>query len=166
MAATFDLIQSYTLPSNMTSFTISSIPSTYTDLTIICSVATSSGTEAYRMQFNGDTSSGLYSSLYSQSTGSSAANLDYGRYANNNDIRGIGRVGPLGATTVFEIMQYANTSRYKQVIALGGYGLGNTMISQGLWRNTNAINSITFGNNGAYTMLAGSTVNVYGIKAA
>lgn len=164
MATTFDLIQSYTLPSNMTSVTLNSIPSTYTDLTIFCMVATVSGSEAYRMQFNGDTTSGLYSSLYSQNTSSSG--LDYGRYANNNDIRGIGRVGPLGSTTVFEIMQYANTSRVKQVIALGGYGLGNTMISQGTWRNTAAINSITISNNGAYTMLAGSTINIYGIKAA
>lgn len=166
MPNTFDLIQSYTLPSNMTSVTLDNIPNTYTDLTIYCMVSTVSGTEAYRIQFNGDTTSGLYSSLYSQSTGSAAANLDYGRYANNNDIRGVGRVGPLGSTTVFEIMQYANTSRVKQVIALGGYGLGNTMISQGTWRNTNAINSITISNNGGYTMLAGSTINIYGIKAA
>jgi hypothetical protein len=153
--------------SSTTSITFTSVPSTYTDLELVIN-ARSVGSSDYaaRISFNGDTSSGLYSWRLIRGDGSSASSL---QYSNQNDI---------ALTTNYSIMQtpstirvnlqnYANSNvnktiigRFNQVNTAGGTASAYV----GLWRNTNAITSITVSIGGDY-FADGSTFSLYGIKA-
>jgi hypothetical protein len=71
---------------------------------------------------------------------------------------------------VIQIQNYANTTTHKTSISRTavpstGYGLAATI---GLWRNTNAINEITFVllGGGSTTFKSGTVFTIYGIKAA
>jgi hypothetical protein len=57
MPATFELIESYTLPSAQVSYTFNNIPQTYTDLCMIANVRTSAegGYIGFEVRFNGQT---------------------------------------------------------------------------------------------------------------
>ena len=69
---------------------------------------------------------------------------------------------------VFDILDYANTNKYKTVRNLNGLdknGSGALTFSSGLWMSTNAITNIKiFGNNGNWAQY--SHFALYGIKAA
>ena len=70
--------------------------------------------------------------------------------------------------TVIDILDYANTNKYKTVRALSGNdGTGDTSsrigLYSGVWMNTNAITSITITNDGN-TMLQYSHFALYGCK--
>ena len=57
-------------------------------------------------------------------------------------------------TFIIDILDYANTNKYKTTRALAGYdgnGSGGPSLDSGNWRNTNAITSIKLFNDGAYT---------------
>jgi hypothetical protein len=143
----------------------STLSQAYTDLEIVIN-ATSVGSSDYnaRISFNGDTSSGLYSWTLIRGNGSSASSL---RYSGQNDI---------AMTTNYSIMQtpstikvnlqnYSNSSVYKTI--LGRFSQvnpagGTSSAFIGLWRNTNAITSITVTIGGDY-FAEGSTFSLYGI---
>ena len=73
MPATYDKIATYTLPSATSSYTFTSIPSTYTDLVLVVSARMTGGggASAIQLQFNGDTGSN-YSITTLNGDGSSA----------------------------------------------------------------------------------------------
>ena len=75
-----------------------------------------------------------------------------------------------GSVCIMDILDYANTNKYKTSRSLFGYDLNNTngyiVFASGLWQNTNAISSITIipdnpanGNLNQY-----SRFSLYGIK--
>lgn len=163
---TYKPIASATISGSSTaSYTFSSIPSTYTDLELIIN-ATSVGASDYsaRISFNGDTSSGLYSWNLMRGTGSAYSAL---KYTAQNDI---------ALTTNYSIMQapstikvflqnYSSSSINKTL--LGRFSQSNSTggtasLFAGLWRNTNAISSVTVSIGGDY-FGAGSTFTLYGI---
>ena len=67
---------------------------------------------------------------------------------------------------VIDILDYANTNKYKTLRTLNGgdaNGSGNIQIESGSWRNTAAITSITLTHNGSgFTQY--SSFALYGIK--
>jgi hypothetical protein len=69
---------------------------------------------------------------------------------------------------IVQIQNYSNTTTYKT--ALSRYGSGGTssatLAGVGLWRNTNAITSITIGITDGFDFLSGAMFTLYGIKAA
>ena len=72
------------------------------------------------------------------------------------------------ASFVIDILDYANTSKYKTTKHLGGYdanGSGGIVLVSGLWQSTSAITSITFTPNVAL-WAQNSTFALYGIKGA
>jgi len=140
----------------------------YTDLVLVANftVATASGNLV--MTFNGDTTSGLYSKTQLEGTGTSAFS---GRTANANNI---GLDSNMGSDTtspsihILNLMNYANTSVFKTVLhRQSSFWSANpgTAARVGLWRNTNAITSITL-SNGAVNFNVGSTFSLYGIANA
>jgi hypothetical protein len=176
MPKTYEPIQTYTAPSAQSSVTLSSIPNTYTDLVLTCSLrataATFNATNFIEPTFNGDTSA-LYSLtgyLLRTSTITNASG------ANANNLRGVAGIATSDQTSgifshfTMNIMNYANTSIFKTVICTTRTG-GNLTAQDdvwnaaGLYRSTNAISSITFvpsiGN-----FETGCTFTLYGIKAA
>jgi len=164
MALTYEPISTQTLGSSVSSVTFSSIPSTYTDLVIIVNRITNQLDNLYA-QFNGDTGTNYsYTNVWGNgsSTGSSrgsntaTAYLDY--YAASEP----GFPNPV----IINIQNYANTTTYKTVLARGSNSARGVDASVVLWRNTSAINSIVFKNNGGGTFSSGSMFTIYGVKAA
>lgn len=163
MAATYEPIASTTLVSAAASVTLSSIPSTFTDLVLICHSSTSNATlSGIRWQFNGDTGSN-YSTTRLYGTGSAAGSARV-----SNDTEGIARlVSDAGTLTpnILHIMSYANTNVYKTVLAIGASNEYHVARNVSLWRNTAAVSSIYIYDVNA-NLDAGSTFSLYGIKAA
>jgi hypothetical protein len=152
------------------SVTFSGIPSTYTHLQVrtICQVSYSSNDyDSINYRFNSDTGSN-YAYHILRGNGSNAA---VGSGTSTDRAFAIYTALVSGSSSVFgtsiiDILDYANTNKYKTVRSIGGAdfnGSGGVGLSSGLWMNTNAINSITFANNNGnwnqYTQFA-----LYGIK--
>jgi hypothetical protein len=119
------------------------------------------------MTFNSDTGSN-YSDHYLYGNGSSAAS---GSGTNATKIRlwdyyGNGGTANIYGAGLVDILDYDNTNKFKTSRNLAGYdanGSGEIFLSSGLWRNTNAITSITLtAESGNYTQY--SSFALYGIK--
>jgi hypothetical protein len=153
---------------------LSSIPSTYTHLQIRYLVKTSRAAvnDYIRIEINGDTTSSNYRShsLYGNGTtayAETAANsLALGDVPGNTnaDMYGVG---------VIDILDYANTSKYKTVRTLQGYdqnsastGASWSGITSGLWMSTSAINSISIIVGTGPNFTNQTRFALYGIKGA
>lgn len=159
---TYKPIATHTLGSNVASYTLSSIPSTYTDLVLVINgqVVTSVTTIC---EFNGDTGSN-YSATELFGDGAVASSF---RNSLGMAIMGIGAQILSGSpfVSILNINNYSNTATYKTVLGRTNQtaqGL-NTMV--GLWRSTAAINSIKIsGYAGASGLTSGTTLTLYGIE--
>ena len=166
MASTYTPIATTTLGSAQSTVTLSSIPSTYTDLIIISQPKSTAAEGIVYIQFNsiGGTS---YSSTYLYGSGSSASS---GRRTNS----GLGVIAEnayatstAGNTTfVTQIMNYSNTTTYKTWLSRGNrIDAQGVEAMVGLCRDTSAISSVSFAIGGT-TFAAGSTFTIYGVKSA
>jgi hypothetical protein len=146
--------------------TFSSIPSTYTHLQLRLFMVGTNATMDVWGRFNSDTGAN-YMSQRIYGTGSSSAlaganltstKVDFFAYSNNTQ----------PACAVIDILDYANTSKYKTSRSLTGSdtnGSGFIEFTSGLWQSASAINSIViFPQVG--TFAAGTHAALYGIKGA
>ena len=154
MAVTYEKIATNTLGSATASVTFSSIPGTYTDLVLIVDSTITSGGVDTRIRINGDTSTN-YSRTYMYGDGSSTVS---GRNSTDDAIGS-------GSKTIHNVMNYSNTTTYKTAVARYGTAGSLTLAQTALWRSTAAITSLTILVLSS-TFTAGSTFNLYGIKAA
>lgn len=142
--------------------TFSSIPSTYKHLQIRAIAKASGSNFNPKMQFNGDTGSN-YSWHYLYGDGSSVtAGAGTTQAFIYNSI--ISTNANMYNAFIIDILDYANTSKYKTTRELSGEdrnGGGEIALWSGNWRSTSAITSITFSNGtfDNYTQYA-----LYGIK--
>ncbi len=67
--------------------------------------------------------------------------------------------------SIWNIMNYANTTTYKTTLQRGISVSESTELDASLWRNTAAITSIDISANGG-NLVSGSTFNLYGILGA
>lgn len=165
---TYVALDKVTIGTATASVTFSSISSAYTDLYIVGSVGVTAAADIF-LNFNGDTTSGLYSFTQLGGDGSSALSQ---RASNQNrvqlDFPGYAQT-TLGATNfTISVQNYSNSTTNKTSLTRfnnmgGAAGLG-TNATVGLWRNTNAITSVTLTASGT-TFLAGSTFSLYAIKS-
>lgn len=165
---TYVALDQTTISSATPSITFNSIPDTYTDLVVICYFsASSSNVVTPSLRFNGDTTS-AYSSTSVYGTGSTTTSV-----RNATTMMYLGDYAA-GITThapdpyILHINSYRNTSTYKSVLCR--YNQINSSnaevgITAGLWRNQNAISSITILSNGGQNYAVGSTFALYGIRA-
>ena len=156
--ATYEPIATYTATSNITDYTFTSIPGTYTDLVLISAGTVISGDYGHKLQFNGDTGSN-YSSTFLYGDGSSATS---GR--TTTAFLGA-RYGSGQSNGISHIMNYANTTTYKTGLSRGN-NPGALVISYvALWRSTAAITSIKVIPESS-SFVTGTTFTLYGIAAA
>lgn len=170
----YESIATSTVSSNTASVTFSSIPATYKHLQIRGlgrNSRTVDRVASFAMQFNSDTGTNyFYHRLYGDG---SAAGGD-GPGSATSSMIGIGVACDLNTAGIFgafvwDILDYANTSKYKTTKFLGGIDnnrtsdAGYSNLCGGLWNNTNAISSITLFPN-VDLWVAGSTFALYGIK--
>ena len=159
--STYTPIATTTLGSAVASYTFSSIPSTYTDLVLIVSVFSSGGGNTY-LRFNSDSSS-IYSRTQLSGNGSSAAS---GRVSNTNAgyIDAVPNQTP-SEVIIVNLQNYSNGQVYKTFLARANNAANGVQASVGLWRQTDAINSILIATDSG-TMTAGTQLTLYGIQAA
>jgi len=164
---TYEPIQSQTLSSNQSSIIFNSF-SGYTDLVLVSSPVSTTGSNTYMwLRFNGDNSSSynLVSMRGNSSTAGgtrvSTAIVNYICYSNE-----VPTVA--GRTTVItNIMNYSNSTTYKHTLTRSNDASLIVEALLGVWRNTAPITSITVGMDASGSPIAtGSTFTLYGIKAA
>jgi hypothetical protein len=168
MPTTYEPIATTTLGSAQSSVTFSSISGTYTDLVIMANVKTATPPYQPILRFNSDTGTN-YSATAVSGNGSSAVSS---RHTNQNGIYvnpGAGVGGTVGnfMPWIISVQNYSNTTTNKTVIARFNNpdAIVNALV--GLWRNTNAITSISLvAESGSGDFQSGSTFTLYGIKAA
>lgn len=127
--------------------TFSSIPSTYKHLQIRATALSNSDSVPVLLRFNSDSNSN-YSQHYLGGQGSVTAT---GGAASTSAVtlagiyaRGLNASYPWAF--VIDILEYANTNKYKTVRALHGAdynGSGEVNLTSGNWRNTAAVSTIT-----------------------
>jgi hypothetical protein len=165
MPATYDKIASTNGTGSSSSITISSIPSTYTDLILIVNGATTSSTGNPCLRFNGDT--GTNYSRTNLGGNGSVAFTD--RETTANRILLIGGVyfsSTLNTNLIVQIQNYSNTTTFKTTLCRANKASDGVDVNVGLWRNTDAINSLTFFTASGFNISSDSTFTLYGIKAA
>jgi len=147
------------------SITFASIPSTYTHLQIRCSTLSSSSFSNTLVTFNGDTGANY---TYHQLVGNGSSASAYGAASQNNAVLGQQGTTTYPAAEIMDILDYANTNKYKTVRDLSGTDSNNTgqgliILRSSVWMNTNAITSITLTNGGGnYAQY--SSFALYGVK--
>jgi hypothetical protein len=163
---TYTAIATQTLGSAATSVTFSSIPSTYTDLILICSMIATATLDS-RVTFNSDSGTN-YSATRLMGDGTSAtSNRSSNRaWIDLNYVGGVGTTAP--TTSILQMNNYSNATTYKTTLLraneLSGTYQG-TEAAVGLWRNTAAITRLDIVAS-ASTFATGSTFSLYGIAAA
>lgn len=145
--------------------TFSSIPSTYTHLQIR-GLYQSSANGVVR--FNSDSTYTNYRSHYLEGNGStvSSGTVQNASYTGLLAITGIANATSIFGGAIIDILDYANTNKYKTVRSLNGIdknGSGLLDFDSGLWMNTAAISSITLESLGT-TFSQYSSFALYGIK--
>ena len=169
--STYTPIATTTFASTATSYTFSSIPSTYTDLILVAVPAQGApvGSSPLVQVGNGSVDTGTnYSYTRIVGTGSAATSVRDTNLTNMPDSYG-GITATLGESQiVYHFMNYANTSTYKTVLMRAGYTAGSyagVTAYVHLWRSTSAINTIKFFISGT-AMSIGTTLTLYGIASA
>lgn len=169
MAATYTQITSTELSVAANSITVSSIPSTYTDLRIVLYVPTYSGTNNdLFMQFNSDTGTN-YSGQNFQSSGTAINSVNYtNATALIFSWQTIYTSSTYPSLYTMDLMSYTS-GNYKTALVQGSGNrdtTGTVARSVHLWKSTNSVSSCYVYVGGGQTMSAGTQLSLYGIKAA
>lgn len=160
------IIQHTELGSAQASIDFTSIPNTFTDLLLVCSLRCATSTSAVViMTFNNNASSYSWRRLIGDGSNAFSDNT-----ASSGNIRVIGS-NPSGSTastfgnTQFYIPNYASSNN--KSVSVDGVRENNATsaemnIAAGLWSNTTAINQITLSPDSG-NWAAGSSATLYGI---
>jgi hypothetical protein len=168
MPVTYDKIATTTLASNQSTVNFSSISGSYTDLIVVSSYAFDTANQDFRLRVGSsntiDTNTN-YSFTFASAQGSSASS---DRNQNTNYFAGYRLIG--GSTgrqvAIHQINNYANTTTYKTVLIRNNDAGVELNMGVGLWRSTNAINTIEFYFASSAKFVSGSTFTLYGILKA
>ena len=157
-----------TLTSATANFTLSSIPSGYTDLRVVFgNLKTTPGAGTIVLRFNGDSGSNYSrTNINGDGAGTTASSAQF------TSVTWIHLNGGNTSTTIpgmvtLDIPSYSSTSINKTVLAASTFdfnGSGNMTYAVGLWRSTAAISSISILMNTGDNFAIGTTATVYGIK--
>jgi len=167
----FESIATVTATISVANIEFTSIPATYTHLQIRgigrCAYA-NAGASTVSLKFNSDgatnysshTLSGNGSTASSGATSTTATPTSLATLNNSN-------TASVFSVAVIDILDYANTNKYKTVRCLNGYdanGSGLARLESTNWRSTNAITTVTItANDGNWVQY--SSFALYGVKA-
>jgi hypothetical protein len=165
MPATYDKIAAYTVPTAQSSYTFTSVPSTYTDLVAIINGGVTSGQPAVWMRFNSDSGSN-YSFTRLTGNGTSALSSRESNQTQANVASYAGMNTTLNTNIIVQIMNYANTTTNKTIISRANLATDGLEAGVNLWRSTAAITNIQFLNSSGTNFAVGTTFTLYGIKSA
>jgi hypothetical protein len=157
----FQSIQTVTVGSGgSSSISFTSIPGTFTHLQLRIMAVTNTTAQSATTTFNG-TNGGTH---WLTGNGSSTQSAYDGTKIYFPLTQG-STTAPVAG--IMDILDYANTNKYKTTRTLEGYdanGSGNSSFTSGLWLSTSAITSITVTAVGTFNQY--SSFALYGIKGA
>jgi hypothetical protein len=173
VATSYESIQTVTLGSTQSTITFSSIPSTYKHLQIRY-LARCSRTDytiaTMLIRFNSDSSSNYAGhALY----GNGSAAYAYGNggqtFGYAGAVVGANATANIFAGGVIDILDYANTNKYKTTRSLAGVNINASSgdevgLQSGLWQSTSAVNRIDFTLETSANFNQYTTFALYGIK--
>ena len=160
MTATYEKIATTTLGSATNSVSFTSISGSYTDLVLVVN-GTQSSANSCGIRFNSDSGSNYSSTRLGGDGGSALSN----RFTNNNMAYTFIQYTSQNAT-IFNIMNYSNTTTYKTVLSRFNNAANFVAAYVALWRSTAAITSLSVQDvDGTTNFAIGSTFTLYGIKA-
>jgi hypothetical protein len=164
--STYTPIATTTLGSAQSSYTFTSIPSTYTDLVLVANIKASTAANAYIRVGNGSIDSGTnYGYTNLSGDGSTATSA---RSSNNSLIAATTTGGSLDnriGTVLISFQNYSNSSTFKTALVRFSSAGVETVATVGTWRSTSAINQIQILSLSPNYDI-GSTFTLYGIAAA
>jgi hypothetical protein len=168
-------IQTTTLATASASVSFTSIPADYKHLQIrgwVKYTSTANDRSAAHVRFNSDSGSNYnYGTLYGTGTNifsDQAINQSITRLASVTAPSSNSNYTNIFGIFVADILDYANTNKYKTVMGTGGFdsngaGLGNTALQSGAWLSTTAITSMAITpDSGNWSV--GSQFTLYGVK--
>ena len=166
--ATYEPIATTTLASPAVSISLSSIPSTYTDLRAVWvgNNATSGG--ALTMTINGATTNYSITNITGNGTAAASARRTVDAFLYLGYNQNLSTTSGLIAVGIVDIFSYAGSTNKTILgsVANDKNGTGEVVRMVGLYRSTSAITSISFSNDNAQNFSIGTTLTLYGIKAA
>ena len=164
----YDSLATVTLSAATASVTFAGIPSGYKHLQLRILAR---GNFAYgnlldgTINFNGDTTVANYYNHYLKGNGTAASASASNAPYMSNIFAGANQTASVFGVAVIDILDYADTNKYKTVRYLGGTdvnGSGQLNLGSVLWKNTAAISSLFFATDGS--MIANSQLALYGVK--
>jgi len=166
----YESITTTTLGTATATITFSSIPATYQHLQIrvLARSDRSAGVDIISMNMNSDTGNNYSDHLVygdganvQTDRNSTYATINIQRLASDNLSANI------FSDFVIDILDYADTNKYKTIRYLGGYdanGSGRVNLGSGLWQNTSAVTTITLTSAYSSNYKQYSSFALYGIK--
>jgi hypothetical protein len=169
LVGNYDALATVTVPSGgLSTITFAGIPQTgYTHLQLRWMSKNTSADYSIRGQFNNDTAANYsYHGLYG--TGATAAAYSGVSQTYMAFGQGADTTASVFGVGVVDILDYANTNKYKTTRALSGWNAntttGTVQLDSSSWRSTSAVNTIYLtsfaGNFAQYSQFA-----LYGVKA-
>ena len=157
-------------PSGVSTFTLSSIPATYSSLQIrgIGRSARAAAFDTMNIRINGDTGSNYsYHALYGNGASATAAGYATATAGEWGNIPAATATASAFGATIIDILDYASTTKYKTIRIFTGddrNGGGLSYLGSVLWQSTSAITSVTMFSSTSNNYSSGSTFALYGIK--
>jgi hypothetical protein len=152
--------------------TFNNIPQTFQDLMLVAFARSVTGAAGDALDFliNNVSSGGLYTATYLRGDGSAAGS---GAYSTNVGypqcpMPGAGATSGVYASSVWHILNYANSTTFKTVLNRAAQdlnGSGRTDIAISLYRSTSSVTRFDFIADSGANFVAGSTFTLYGIRA-
>jgi hypothetical protein len=164
-------LATYTVGStSVTNIEFAGIPNTYSHLQIRVTARTTTSTsfDALALQFNGDTSS-VYTlhTLYGNGSSATAFANTPTTEAYLDKAAGASLGSNIFAGIICDVLDYSSISKFKTTRSLGGVdanGSGVIHLTSGLWRSTNAINSMKIYSVNGGNLAQYTNISVYGVK--
>lgn len=153
---------SQSLPSAVSTVTFSSIPATYKSLQVRFNLICSNTGQNITIQLNGNGTG--YSEHYLYGTGSTTVASGFASQTYTWMLQA-GTVGTYPNVGIVDVIDYANTSKYKTIKTLGGANqntsTGIIEMASGVWQNASATTSLTIAVTvGTFT----GTISLYGVS--
>jgi hypothetical protein len=165
----YESIATTTVSTPVSTITFSSIPATYKHLQVraILRSTASGGEDSFLMRLNSDSGSNYsYHFLSGDGSGVGTTAASSSSFIYPYGIPAASYAANCFGVKIIDLIDYADTNKYKTIKNLTGYEDNSTggrlALTSGSWRNTGAVSTITFTNSGNFPQY--SSFALYGIK--
>jgi len=164
MTATYEKIATTTLGSTTATVNFSSISGSYTDLVVIISGSINANDLPAWQVGNGSASTTGYSQTILRGNGTNALSV---RFTNQSLLWSgdVNNTANSQMNTIIHIQNYSNTTTHKTMLSRFNNAGSEAMTGVHLWRNTSAIDYLSFKTLSSNSYNSGTTFTLYGIKA-